>query len=101
MPKVPGSSQSGVLPVLPAPVSEPCAPMQSLIISITSRGVLGSAWELTSHLLSLGTPDLVKERDRAKVSPLAASVAELPGVENNQALSAPPSPLGAPTSFHH
>ena len=63
MPKVPGSSQSGVLPVLPAPVSEPCAPMRGLIISITSRGVLGSAWELTSHLLSLRTPDLVKERD--------------------------------------
>ena len=75
--------------------------MWGLRICITSRGVLGSAWELASHLLSLRTPDSVKERDRAKVSPLAASVAELPGVENNQALSAPPNRLGGPTSFHH
>lgn len=42
------------------------------------------------------------EREKqSKSQSLGSQRAELPGVENNQALSAPRRPLRAPTSFHH
>ena len=82
-------------------MSEPCAPMRGLIISITSRGVLGSAWELTSHLLSLRTPDLVKERDSKSQSLGSQRGRAARGGEQSGTVCPHPSPLGAPTSFHH